>query len=442
MVYGPNFRSIAPDLRTRVYHYLVTTTAARLPWRSAIRYAKFGFPISLMLVNQLINRETTEFIVSMNTFHMIVGHQIVPDTVISPLPYGRYPTPPNFAWIQYLHLTIEIDLDHSFASANPDKFLPPKEGETIFDRMQTLSGLIRTMGMPSLRSIALSIYEIIHPKNRIHISCDINEREVRERYAEIIGPLWDLDLPDGLSVHNVDIVYGDGYTLEGADPERWRRADDYIMLLMGVLDDFGCYEGRDAALGTLVKSVRYLLNKRSDVEMLALMGRRNSAAPPDGRLTAKQVFSEMTPIHPPEVPPILPPPAPVLPPIPPPPPPVLLPQSNIMPPANTLSKDRREKRPGSLRRYWNEGTKFVAQPRKDMGDKKSPQSPQSSHSAPSADLQDHPQGHPKKGGSSGGRGSLGRYWEEGTAYTLQSFVDFSRGRRGSSSSKGKRWSIL
>ncbi|KAL9129716.1 MAG: hypothetical protein Q9217_001919, partial [Psora testacea] len=380
MEYEPTFVGIAPEARTMIYHSLMTTTAARLPWRQAIRYAKFGFPVSVMVVNRLINREASEFIVSINTFNIVVGHRIVPDTVISPLPYGRYPTPPNFTWIERLHLTIEIDLDNLFASAHPDQFLPPRENESIFDRMQTLFGLIKTMTMPNLKSITLSIYEIIDPKKRIHVSCDINERDVRERYAEIIGPLYDLGLPGGLLLDDVDIVYGDGYTLDAADPEDWLRADDYIMLLKGVLYDFGCFEGPTAALGALL---------------------RNSIAPVEGRLTARQVFSEMTPVHPLEAPPVIPP------------------RASDISPRNTPRSDEKSRRPSTLRRYWDEGTKFLAPPNKDPRGRRPPDSPQSSQSAPSASAENQ-RTSTKEQGKTKGRSSLGRYWEEGASYTLES----------------------
>ena len=256
---------IDPNIRTRIYDYLITTTPARLPWRPAIRYASFGFPVEVILLNQTIAAEATEFIVSINSFNIVVGHRIVPDTVISPLPYGHFPVPPNFTWIQRLILTLEIDLDNLFISDHPDELLPVPPGETIFHRTQTLQGLITTMSMPNLKYIGLSIYEIIHPKDRIHITCTIDEQEVRKRYKKMIKPLSKLDLPEGLILIDIDIVYGDGYTLEGADPGDWRRADDYIWLFEDVLTTkFGCIRptGREAALEALQRSAPHVLTVR------------------------------------------------------------------------------------------------------------------------------------------------------------------------------------
>ena len=249
---GAVFDSIPRQIRLRIY-YLLVTVSARLPERPAIRYARFGIPVNAMLINKKILKEITKFLVTKNTFNVVVGHRIVEDTVISPLPYGHLPTPPNLAWIERLHLTIEVDLDKHFASAHPPQLLSADENENIFEGMQTLSGIIRTTSLSSLRSIAISIHEIIDPKKRIHVTCDINEIEVRERYAEIIRPLRNLHLPDGLVLEDIDAIYGDGYTIEGGKAADWTRADDYIMLFKEVLYDFGCYESPRAALRPLVR---------------------------------------------------------------------------------------------------------------------------------------------------------------------------------------------
>ena len=157
--------------------------------------------------------------------------------------------------------------------------------------------------------------------------------------------------------------------------------------------------------------------------MLMAPCHRNSI---DGRLDARQVFGYMTPTNPLEEPPLLPP------------------VNEASEPENTLSPRGRGKTAGTLRRYWNEGTRYLVESRKESKERRILQSPQSSSSISSASPVPQQQNTAAEGRSSSGRSSLGKYWNEGATYTFQSFRNLSRGKGGPSGSKrdgkGHRWS--
>ena len=224
-------------VRQEIYSFLRTDKPKRLEWRPVARFARYGIPVHVLLLCKQIYDELLEYITTNNTFTILAGHHILPGTILTPLPYeiGGLLTPPS-QWISQLSIILEIDLDLLFRPAYQDSELTEIEDDVIFGTINRLAGRIKDADLPNLERISLSIYEIIPPTKRIHLSCQIFEPTVQHRYEQIIRPLTSLPLEDGLWVEDIDIIYGDGYTLEGGCPDTWERADDYFHIIANALN--------------------------------------------------------------------------------------------------------------------------------------------------------------------------------------------------------------
>ncbi|KAG8532254.1 uncharacterized protein KY384_003895 [Bacidia gigantensis] len=228
--------TIASNVRERIYLHLRTTTSARLVAKPAIRYAKYGFPIDAFLINKVLYREMKRWIVKNNTFNLVVGHEITSGTVASPfLRNSGYVSSPPLCLITSLHLVLEVDLDISFTSGNTND-----SSMSVYGSLRRFCRLLKCTPMPLLKELKLSIYEIVPPLRRIHLTCDVNEKDVLSRYTKILAPLFELGLKKSPTLEDLDVVYGDGYTMEGADPANWEEAVDYIRLWKRALLQVGC----------------------------------------------------------------------------------------------------------------------------------------------------------------------------------------------------------
>ena len=243
-----SFLDLPSPAREAVYALSLTTTSARLPWRPIFRYARHGLPIPLLLLNRQLNGEITKYVVSNNSFTVLVGHHVLPGTILTPLQesVNGVHSPP-LEWITQLDLVLEVDLDLLLQPDYQQDESTAIQDETIFGTVAGMMETIEAAAMPILKLVTIMILEVVSESKRIHLTCSIDEREVKKGYESILQPLLRLGWQERLLVEDVDVVYYDTRPVEKTRSARWERADDYTLLWRMVLEQHGVqstrYEG-------------------------------------------------------------------------------------------------------------------------------------------------------------------------------------------------------
>ena len=413
-------------IRQHIYDHLLTTTAAVMLCRPQVRYAEHGVPINALLVNRQMLSEILRRTVIHNTFNVVVGHHVVPGSLLSPATLSDGISPPPLMHVTKLHLHIEIDLDSLFTPLYQLYQDTAVRDDTVFSSVTTICNFIKDGSLPRLQELTISTYEVIPISKRIHLTCRINEADIQRRYGQILQPFLDLALPDGLYVANVDAVYERGPTFTEPS-ERLVRATDYIRIMAKAIS---AHNIDAAACVCSYPAYVPLLN----LYLPRPLPLHIAPYPTSSSIRARDIFKSMRSTQSPPTSPSLPSFTPSRSP----------PQPSgrpFRPPPLPTSPKKSPRRP-SLRQIWNEGASVL---RGNAPAKSTPASPRRAKTSGSAEKKGSRES--EKEGKSDSKLAMGRWFAEGANFTLDAFANASsvsgKGTSSAGESKGEkeRWSL-